>query len=127
MRYFNILGSLVFSVIGYLVLIKNHTFSLSVLDFYTYSAFLVFTYIGTQGMGVLFRKPGRQSGFYLDLIFSTVPLLIVYEAYARSASISEHYYYFRSIYLMGVILDLIIFTAVAYRFAMLMNEQVMHD
>lgn len=126
MRYFNILGSFIFSIIGYMVLIQKQTFSLSVLDFYTYSAFLVFIYIATQGLGLLFRKPGRQSGFYMDLIFSSIPLFIVYEAF-RSGSASEHICYFRNIYLMAIILDLVIFTAVAYRFAMMMDEYVVHD
>ena len=127
MRYFNILGSLVFLLIGYMVLIKGEFFSLVDHKLFTYGAFLCIAYLATQGIGLLFRKPGKQSGFYMDLIFSVLPLFIVYEAFVRSASKAEHYEFFRDIYFSVVMLDLVIFTAVAYRFAMMMDEYVMHD
>ncbi len=127
MRYFNILGSLVFLAIGYMVLIQGQSFLLTTREIYTYSAFLGLAYIATQGIGLLFRKPGKQSGFYMDLIFSILPLFIVYESFARSVPVTESYSFFQIIYLSVVILDLVIFTAVAYRFAMMSDEYIMRD
>ncbi len=108
-------------------MIEEHFFLLSGHERYTYSTFLAFAYLGTQGIGLLFRKPGKQSGFYMDLIFSVLPLFIIYESFRRGTSTLEQYDFFRATYFCAVSIDLIIFTAIAYRFAMMMNEYVSHN
>jgi len=127
MRFINILGSIIFLAIGYMILIRGEIPNLTDRDFYEYSTFIVLAYLATQGFGLLFRRPGKQSGFYLDLIFSMLPLFIVYESYIRGISIEQSYSFFWKIYFTVVALDLIIFTPIAYRFAMLMDEYVIHD
>ncbi len=127
MRYFNVLGSFVFLFIGYLILIEGETFNLKNSELYIYSTFFFIFFFATQGIGVVFRKSGKQSGFYLDLIFSAIPLFIVYEAYVRPISNSQHYEVFMMAYFATVMIDLIIFTPIAYRFAMMSDEYILRS
>ncbi len=127
MRYFNVLGSLIFFVIGFLVLIKGEFFTLQESERYMYSIFFFIGFFATQGVGVVFRKPGKQSGFYWDLFFSTIPLFIVYEAYVRPISNSQYYEVFMIAYFATIMIDLIIFTPIAYRFAMMSDEYILRS
>ncbi len=124
MRYFNVLGSLLFFVVGFLVLIDGELFELKERELYIYGIYFFLGFFATQGVGVVFRKPGKQSGFFLDLIFSIAPLFIVFEAYIRPVSNAQYYEVFMNAYFFAIVIDLIIFTPIAYRFAMMNNEYI---
>ncbi len=127
MRYFNILGSFAFLVIGFLVLIKGEFFGLEGSQLYTYSIFFIIGFFATQGIGVVFRKPGKQSGFYWDLFFSIIPLFIVFDAFLRPVSNLEEYKIFMFAYFSSAMIDIIIFTPIAYRFAMMSDEYILRS
>ncbi len=128
MRFINIFGSIAYIIIGILVLIQGERFGLSDEKLYSFSGYVMLLFITTQIVGILFRKAGRQSGFFWDLIFSVIPLFISYESYSQNlTSSTDLYEYLREIYLYVGLLDFIIFTAIAHKFSMFMNEYVTHD
>ncbi len=125
MRYFNVIGSVIFIIVGGMILLNEKFFTLQEDELCMFSIFFFIFFFASQGVGVVFRKPGKQSGFYLDLIFSAIPLFIVYEAYVRPISNSQHYEVFMMAYFATIIIDLIIFTPIAYRFAMMSDEYIL--
>ncbi len=119
MRYFNILGSLVFFAVGYIVLIQGQSLFLTNREIYTFIAFLGFGYIGMRGIGIgyLFRKPSKQFDFYMNLIFPiSLFVIVVYGSFAESVPTTEPYRFFQTIYFVAMILDLVIFATIAYYF-----------
>ncbi len=122
MRFINILGSMIFFFVGYKTLKQGDFFDLTQRQIYAYGSYFAVCYIATQGLGVIFHKPGRQFWFYTDLFFSSLPLFIVYESFIRPLSDEAYYAFFRTIYCSVTVLDLVIFTVLAFRFALLTNE-----
>ena len=122
MAYINILSSIVYSFIGYMVLFQIEIFLKSthlyhLVYFYMFFIMTVLIYIATQGLAVVSRKLGNTLAFSLDFIFSFIPLVIVIYSYSQSSDLPAYLSDFRIAYLAGIIIDLIIFIPVCYKFA----------
>jgi hypothetical protein len=128
MRHFNIIGSLVYSIIGYFVLLQGEYFGIKTIQqFYIYSTYFILAYLATQAIGVMNRDPGKQTGFLYDLLFSTIPAFIAFESYRRGISTTVYYEFFRTIYTATALFDIVVFTIISLKYARLVNEYVVRD
>ena len=129
MRYLNVLGSILFSGVGYEVFFDKYFFGITKIEyFYIFSAISVVLYLATQAIAVMYRAPGKMSDFFFDLFFSLIPLFIVFASYIVGKNHDVLFFdYFRLIYLFVVILDIFVFSVICYKYAKLSNEVGVRD
>jgi len=115
----NILGSIIYAIIGYLVLIEKSHLGLSVLEFYMFMFFSSLAYLTTQISGIIFRKGNYGVSFMLDLIFSFIPLVIVIISFTQPLNIRSYIADFRLVYLLTSMIDILFFIPICYKFSQL--------
>jgi len=123
MRVSNIVGSLFYSGVGYMVLVKKYFFGIDELSqFYIYSAVFFILYLVSQAVGIAFSKsPGDEKSIGFDIIFSSIPLFVAFESYIKGSYDIEFFTYFRLIYTIIALFDIVIFTIICIKYTRISN------
>ena len=119
MAYLNIIGSIFYSIFGYISFyhtkyffeIMNHHY----LVIYITLIMTIILYLFSQGLAVTFRKSGHTLAFMLDIIFSLIPLFIVMLSFQNHHFPSDYMTYYRIAYLLAVLVDLFIFVPICFK------------
>jgi hypothetical protein len=122
MGYINVLGSIIFSILSYIVLIEKSHLYLSVLNFYLFMIFSSLIYLTTQVSGILFRNKDYQKGFFFDLVFSMIPLLIITISFNNEINPKSYIADFRWVYLITILIDILFFIPICYKFSHLRTK-----
>jgi len=115
----NLLGSVIFTIISYIVLIEKSHLNLSVLHFYMFMIISSLVYLATQISGILFRNDNHHMSFTLDIFFSFFPLFVIAISFTHDISMKSYIADFRWVYLITALIDVIFFIPICYKFAQL--------
>jgi len=115
----NLLGSVAFTILGYIIMIEKSHLHLSVLYFYMFMIVSSLIYLATQLSGILFRNRNHHISFALDVLFSFLPLFVVAISFTQDINMRSFIADFRWVYLLTALIDVIFLIPICYKFAQL--------
>ena len=113
----NILGSIVYSILGYIVIFEKSHLNLSVIAFYMFIIISSLAYLATQISGILFRNKNHRMSFTLDFVFSLITLLIAALSFTLDINPRSYIADFRLVYLLTALIDVFFFIPICFKFA----------
>ena len=112
MGYINVLGSLFFTIVGWLILFQHNRLGLNSYSFLNFIIYIPWLYLVFQFLGFASRKASDIKAHLTDIAMSLLPLIVFLKCQTPNTKDIE---IFQNQYLIVTLIDLIFITYLSFK------------